>query len=307
MATIAEIANLIDCGTNALGTGTKGCEDVLKTVKSLYITKKGFVYDGTAELTQSYIQQLQAEKKLIILHDVNELTPTLEEDVKETAEDGQMYVTRKGLYSFKAKFRNGFAFEAALASLRSFGAYDMSFVDYDGNVLGTASGTSFKGFSLGMLENDGISMGNNTTRQSQSISFQFIERDELDVNSFFISNKSLNWSPQRQEGVNQVKLQFTSAPANAGTSISVKATLRQGGGILTGLTFSDFLLTVDGVTSNPTAATDAVVPGTYVLTVAALSTNEVLAISLYDNANSRAVISLDSDLYQSNTETATVV
>jgi len=307
MATIAQIANLVDCGTNALGTGTKGCEDILTRVTSLYLTKRGFIYDASEDFSEAYIQQLQAEKKLIILKDVKELTPSLEEDVKETGEDGVMYVTRKGLYSFQAKFRNGFAFESALASLRSFGAYDVSFVDYTGNVLGTVSGTSFKGFSLGMLENDGITMANNSTRQSQSVSFQFIERDELDVDSFYISNTVLDWKPQRQEGVNQVKLDFTATPADAGTTISVKATLRQGGGVVTGAAFGDFLLTVDGVTGNPTAGDDSTTAGTYVLTVAALSTNEVLAISLYDNAESRAVISLDTDLYQSNTATSTVV
>lgn len=242
MATIAELANLVNCGVDALGTGTKGCIDILTRVTSLYITKSGFVYDSTEEFSQTYIAQLQAEGKLIILKGVEELTPTLEEDVKETGADGVIYVVRKGLYSFNAKFRKGFAYEAALASLRSFGAYDMSFVDYNGNVLGTLDSTSIKGFSVGMLENDGITLANNSTRMSQGLSFQFTERDEMDKDSFFISNTELDWKPQSQDGVNQVVLSYTATPANAGTTITVKAKLRQGGGAVTGMTYADFLL-----------------------------------------------------------------
>ena len=32
MATIAELANLVNCGVDALGTGTKGCIDILTRV-----------------------------------------------------------------------------------------------------------------------------------------------------------------------------------------------------------------------------------------------------------------------------------
>lgn len=309
MATIAEIGNLISCGTNALGTGTKGCKDVFRRTVSLYVTKAGTIYDNSADFTGSnaYIESLQIDKKLIILKGVEELTATLEEDVRETDGDGVIRTLRKGLYSFSAKFRNGLTFQSALASLNSFGAYDISFVDSDGNILGTASQNSFKGFTVGMLEDNGYMFENNSESQSESITFQFLDRDEVSKDNYMVSHTVLDWKPQKQEGVNQVSLEIVT-PSDTDTSITVKAKLGKRAGVFAGADFSQFSFTVDGATSNPTGGDDSVTAGTYVLTgFTAVSTNDVVTARLYNNSTNKSVVKVDTDLFQSNTANATTL
>ena len=309
MATIAEIGNLVNCGVDALGTGTKGCKDIFRRTVSLYITKAGFVYDNSADFTTSteYIESLQIDKKLVILKGIDELTTNLEEDVRATDGDGVIRNLRKGLYAFRVRFRNGLSFEAALASLRSFGAYDISFVDSNGNILGTAKNGSFKGFTVGMIEDGGYMFENNSDSQYETLDFQLIDRDELSKDNYIVSGTVLDWKPQKQEGVNQVSLEIVT-PSNTDTTITVKAKLGKRAGVFSGATFSQFLFTVNGVTANPTGGDDSVTAGTYVLTgFSAVSTNEVVTARLYNNSTSKSVIKVDTDLFQSNIASATVV
>lgn len=309
MATISTIKNLVTCGLNAvLGTGTKGCEAFFKKVSSIWLTKEGFKFDGTRELSEEYIQELQAEGKLIVLKGVKTFTDNSEDDVLETLEDGTSQVARLGLYNFGVQFINGLYFQAALSSLNSFGAYDTLFVDNDNNILGTkASDDSLTGFTTGMIQADRFMFATDSTGQKQGLKLQLLERSELDKNYVYLSNSQYpTFEPKKVDGINEVALSFTAVPADSATSISVKATLKQDGSVFTGAAYTDFNLKVDGVTANPTAGDDSTTEGTYVLTVGALSTNEVLGISLYDNTNSRSAIELDNVLFKSNTASTTV-
>ncbi|AKG94195.1 hypothetical protein AVT43_gp21 [Polaribacter phage P12002L] len=307
MATIADIGNLVNCGVGVdLGTGSKGCEAVLKATTSLWLTPKGSKFDKTKEFTQEYIAELQAERKLIVLSGIKEFTTNKEENVKETDADGTISVTRKGLYAFNVKFKKGFSYQAALSSLDSFGAYDVLFVDQDGNVLGTvANDESLKGITTGMIDADGIGFATFSTSMMQGFTFQFLDPSEVDSDYFFISNKELDWKPQKQEGVNEVVLSYASTPADSGTTITVKAKLKQGGKPFTGAAFGDFIVKINGVTSNPTASSE--VDGVYTLTISSISTNDVITVALYDNANNRSGISVDEDIFKSATISATVV
>jgi len=309
MATISNILNIVSCGLNAsLGTGTKGCEAFFKKVSSLWLTQEGFKFDGARTLDEDYIQELQAQGKLIILKGIRTFTDNSEDDVLETLEDGTSQVARLGLYQFALQFINGLYFQAALTSLNSFGAYDAIFVDNENNILGTkASDGSLKGFSVGMLQAMRFSFATDTVGQKQGLTLQLTERSEVDSNYVYIQSDAIApYEPKKQDGVNEVFLEFTAVPADTDTTISVKASLKQDGSVFTGAAYTDFLLTVDNVTGNPTAGNDSTTPGTYVLTVAAVSTNEVLGISLYDNSNNRTAIELANCLYKSNTASATV-
>lgn len=311
MATTVEIGNLVNCGVGvALGTGEKGCEAVLQAATSLALVPRGFKFDKTADITtdSTYFKQLQAEGKLTVLKGIKEFTTNREENVKQTDADGTISVTRKGLYAFNVKFQKGFAFQAALSSLDSFGVYDMLIIDQIGNILGTeAEDGSLKGFSTGMVDADGLDFATFSTKMMQGFTFQFLSADEVNTDYYFISNKELSWKPQKLDGVNEVELSFTATPADAATTISVKAKLKQGGSAFTGALYTDFLVKVDGVTANPTGGDDSATAGTYVLTVAALSTNEVITVDLYDNSNNRIAIDIDGDLYKSVSVSATVV
>jgi len=308
MATIAEIGQLINCNADALGTGRKGKNDAFKKTTSLWLFKKGTTLDASQDITTSsdYIQSLQIDKKLVIIKNVVEFTPNIEEDVRFTDESGVISTLRKGLYSFDAKFRDGVSFQSALASLRSFGAYDMCLVDNNNTILGTASGDTIKGFTLGMFEDGAYMFENNSENNSQSVTFQFIERDELSKNAFTLNGCDWDWSPMMLDGVNQVSLEILPI-ADAATTITVKARLKNGRDIASGIDFSQFLFTVGGATANPTAGGDSVTPGTYILTgFSALSTNDVVTARLYNNTTNKSVIKVDTELFQSNTDTAVV-
>lgn len=310
MATLAEILNKVTCGLNVLGTGTdNSCQPVLKAASSLWFTKRGFEFDKSKTFDETYITTLQKEKKLIILKGVVELTVNKEENPTETDELGIIRVLRDGKYSFSAKFMQGFEYVKALYTLNSFGAFDCSIVDNEGNILGTESKNgSLRGFTLGMLNSNGVVLANNTATISQGLSFQFLYTDEIEYKNVFISKTELNgYRPQEQDGVHQVEISITT-PANLATTIVFDAKLKNGKVGLSGLILDNLLVTENGAEITPSAiAESATVVGRYTLTVPALATNDVVNISLYDNSSNTSAIYIEGVVFQSNTVSATVI
>ena len=308
MATIAQITNLIDCGLSATyGTGSIGCKAFFRNVSSAWLTKRGFKFDKAEVLNEEYVQKLQSEGKLVILKGITAFTDNSEDMVTETYDDGTEQLVRKGKYKFLIEFVNGLYYQAALNSLNSQEVYDVSLVDSDNNILGTmAQDGSVKGLSAGMIQVSKYTFATGSAGSKQGLNIQLTDPNELDDEFSFISGKSLApYKPKNADGINEVVLAYTTAPADGATSLVVKATIKQGGGSFSGAVVGDFLLTVDGVTANPTALSE--VSGTYTLTVSAKSTNEVLDLNIYDVSENRAVIELDNALYKSNTLSATVV
>ena len=308
MATIAEIVNLIDCGLSATyGTGSIGCKALFRNVSSVWFTPKGFKFSKTEVLDEDYVQQLQAEGNLIILKGVTTFTDNSEEMVTETEEDGTEGFVRKGKYKFLMEFVNGLYYQQALNSLNSQSLYDISLVDSANNILGTlASDGSVKGFSTTMVQASKLTFATGSARSKQGINVQLDDPDELDNDFSFISGKSLApYKPKNADGVNEVVLSYSTAPANAATSLIVKAVLKQGGEAFKGALVPNFLYKVGGTTQVPTAVSE--VDGVYTLTVTALATNGVLALSLYNSVDNRSGIVLGDAVYKSNTLAATVV
>ncbi|MFK7947856.1 MAG: hypothetical protein AB8G11_09710, partial [Saprospiraceae bacterium] len=279
MATIIELKDLVNCGVGSnLGTGSKGCQAILKATTSIWLTRTGFKFDKTADISSdsSYVKQLQAEGKLIILKGVKEFTTNREENVTETDGDGTIRVVRKGLYAFNAMFKKGFNYQSALSSISSFGAYDALFVDSDGNILGTvANDGSLKGITTGMVEADGISFSTFTETMSQGLTFQFLDRTEVDVDYFFISAKELNWYPQRLDGVNQAVVSFDAIPTDGATTFNATVKFKQGSKPITGLVVGNFLFKNQGATVVPTSVVEGT-DGTYAFTVATVNTDNKL-------------------------------
>jgi len=309
MAILKNILNLVSCGLSAvLGTGTKGCRPFLKKVTALSFLPAGFKLDGSRTLDDEYFTELQASGKLIHVKGIRTFTDNSSDDSMQEEEDGTKQVTKYGLYEFLVQFINGLYFHSALTSLNSFGDYDVIFWDREGNGLGTeAVNGSLKGFTVGMLQASRMSWATDTTTQKEGLAFQLLERTEVDTNYVFIDSANLDFNPNRKDGINEVVVSFPSIPEDASTTITIKAVTKQDSKPFTGALFSDFIVKRDGVTANPTAGDDSVTAGTYELTTTINTTNEVLAAGLYDNALSQAVIAMDTDLYKSNTATATVI
>jgi len=308
MAAQNTIYNLVLCGLSAvLGTGTKGCKQFLKKATALWFVPDGFEFDGAEALDETYIKLLQAQGNLIALKGAKTFTDNSSEDVIETLEDGTKQVATLGMYEFALTFINGMAFHAALHSLNSFGSYNVLFVDRDGNILGTKSASgNLKGFSLNMLQGMKLSFPSDSVGQKEGIGFQMSTRRELDSDYVYISADQLNgFQPQLIDGINEVVLAYDSVPANLGTEIVVTAKLKQNQNVFTGALTDDFLITRDGVTESQTVLESP--SGTYTFTVADLATNEAIVAQLYDTANTRAIVTLDSDLYKSNAAATVVV
>ena len=301
MANLSTIYNLVKCGSDSvLGTGTKGCNQFLKKASSIWLHPKGFKYDGDETLDEEYVQQMQAEGNLIILKGLNTFADNSSEDIIETLEDGTKQVATLGLYEFAVQFVKGLGFHAALHSLNSYDSYDAVFVDRDGNIFGTtASDGSFKGFSVGMIQGNKLGWASDSTGQKTGLMFQLTNRAELDINYIYIQQKQLGtYYPQNQDGINEVVLEFDSAPEALGTTVTATAKNKSNNQPWTGGESADFELTQNGVVLAQTVVETA---GTYVFTVAALVAADVITVSV------NGVINKDGDLYKSAVVTSVTI
>lgn len=310
MANLSLIKNLVVCGFGAvLGTGTKGCKPFFKKVTSFWLTEQGFKYDDARVLNKEYIDELQAEGNLIVVKGIKTFSDNSEEDVYETLDDGTKQLARLGLYEFAMKFIQGLHFNAALRSLSTFAAYDITLIDRDGNILGTrAADGSLKGITLGYIQQAKLEWGTDSTGSKEGVMMQLTERDEIDINYVFIDNKSLDFNANMDLfGVNEINLEVVTPLLDAAVELIVKATYKQNGKVFSGADFEDFAMFVDGVSSDPTAGDDSVLAGTYPLVITAAATNEIYTIELYDTGNNREAIDIGGDLFKSNQTGGTVV
>ena len=158
-----------------------------------------------------------------------------------------------------------------------------------------------------MIQAAKLQWATDSTAQREGLMWQLLERSELDTDYVLIKNTEIEVNLNRVDGINEVVLSYPSTPVDASTTLTIKAVTKQDSKPFTGALFSDFLVTKNGTEANPTAGDDSALAGTYVLTVAALATNDDLASKLYNNADNRESINLDNDLFKSNTATTTVV
>jgi hypothetical protein len=314
MATGAELINLGSCDAASLkGTNTsKGCGDVLVAAQSIWLFSPSAYIDLSVELNDAYIKGLQAQGKLVILKGVNTFEENGSDDTYESLDDDTQILTNEGKYKFTATFIDSLAFNAALHSLKGFGNWKIGIVDKSGNLLmgsTNSAGDKVYGFTAGAVQPTKLVFGTNTTGMKQGLMFQLLDRSEVDSNySFFFAANLVNsgLNARSLEGVNDVILSYTTVPADSNTTISVKATLIDRKTPVSGYDYTDFLRVSDSSTSNPTAGDDTAAEGTYVLTVASISTGDVETIQLYDNGNNRSIVQdADGNLHKSNTATAT--
>jgi len=304
---LGDLLNTITCGASAvLGTGLKGCRPFFKKVTAIWLTPAGFEFDSTLAFDEDYINTLKAAGNLIVIKGVRTFTDNSGEDNIDELEDGTKQVARLGLYEFALAFVNGLYYHSALHSLNSFGNYDVTFIDRDGNILATeAASGQMKGLTAGMIQGMKFSWATDTQGQREGLGVQLLERAELDSDFLLIQGSQLDFDANKVEGINEVKLEWTVAPADAATTVSIKATRKQDGAAFTGLAAANWLFKNNGA-SEVVTGDDSATAGTYVLTVGAMSTNDVIEASIFDTGNIE-VVTLVGDQYKSNTLTATTV
>jgi len=308
MATISDISNKGASGVGVI-LGTNSKKSILKkltSARALWLFKPSFSFPSGSTFNLAAVQEAQAAGNLVVLQGVNTFEENGDDDNIETLDDTTKEVTNRGKYAFTATFTNGLDFNAALASVQGFGQYNVGIVTATGDIIGASDASEgLTGFDTGMLKQDKLQFGTTSAGQKEGISFQFLDRDEVDSEFVFIDRQNLDFNPLKVEGINQVVCSYVNTPANTDTTITIKLTLQDRVTPVSGVPFGDFNRIVAGSTSNPTAGDDSATPGSYVLTVSPVSTGDAESISLYDNSQNRGIISLSGDLYQSNTATAT--
>lgn len=309
MSTLNNSINLAVQGSSVnLGTGTKGTKRFFKEAREFWLVPAGYIFAGDTDITDTYIQGLIADDKIIVLEDVNVVEP---ENVENTYEDigrGVTSLDTEGLYGLKIKFRSGMYFYKVLKSLSGTGRFDLLAIDGEGKAMGTfaADGTSLKGFTLG-------------EHQAELVEGLFEKNSSIEVfkvqllNTAEVANPAIKYADDSFNGlnaspVNEIKLSFTATPSDADTSISVKAVYRQDGTPFTGIDYTKFVVTVNGATANPTAGDDSATEGTFVLTgITAIATGNVVTVDIYDNSNNRSAVVVGGYIYKSATLSDTAV
>lgn len=309
MATFETIINKVNCGAGELiGTGNKFCKFDLRTPSVIVLLEKGYKILPADTFNLQYIQELQQKGKAIVLKGVIDFADnTPDNDYGTRAATGKMFTTLKHPYQWMFTFDNGLYFHKAIAALESNELYDIILFDDKGDALlaQDAQGNG-RGLDLGILSAGKYVIGN---ENAQSIMVQ-VDRVNFDKNAAWITNENLDFlAAQDLDGYNDVTIEIPTAPANLATTLTftVNASANNKLYALEGLAIADLLYTVDGVTTVPTLLTPTTPAGTYTLTVPALATGEVLALSLFDSPLNSYIINLDGVLYKSNIATSIVV
>ncbi len=294
--------NTVNCeGNGVLGTGLAGCRIDRKRVTALGLLARGTKF--MQEIDKDYMQQLQQEGKLIMLQGVISFADNTADDNIITREgSGIKVVAGKNPYEFVGTFDNGINFDKALQSLSSYQAYDLILFDVDNSMFFTVTKSGEpKGFTLGMFEKGKYIGANGTDAASQTVSFQLIDRAEIDERMSWITSDQLDFSYDELQGVNEVLAQVNPIAA-AATTIVVSAFLLDKTHPVEGLLVGDFAVTKNGTALVPSLAVYNIGTKKYTLTVTALATNDIVTVSLDGIVKTVAGV-----LYKSNTANVVVV
>jgi hypothetical protein len=309
--TLQDQLNTINCGISGLiGSGRLGCPIDPENIKHIYALQSGTKVTGTMD--RATVRLLQKQGKLIPLLDAYDVTWSNEENQVETSASlGIKNKSRSGLYELTAQFANGIYFQKVLKSMEGQGRWDIVLVDDAENMFGTTGrNDEFKGYKAGMFAVNPYTFKAGSDSGKTSITIQFVRSSEFDSTVSYISSESLDFLPSDIDGSNQVRLDVSGLTA-ASTSILAKAVLdKDNNTYVGGLTLANFLVRVNGTTITPTAIAENAPGKQYTFTVAALSLDDAVEVSLYDTALSQIIIQTgttpDEVLYQSQIYTGVV-
>ncbi len=299
--------NRINCGAaGVLGTGTNNCPINRKRLIAAMFTKQGFEFEE--ELSLAYIQELQQRGIAIVLGKVVNFTDNTPEDSINTYDTtGIKSVNGKRPYEYLANFDNGIYFHKALASLESFGAYDVTYFDESMNIFFTSSATSAKGFTCGQVAVTAYKGASGNAPASEGLWWQELYRSEFDIDAAWITSAFHDIRAVNLDGVNDAVIAFTEAPGDGDTTIkfTVKTTADVKSIDLGGLLAANVYLTKTvGSTVTaivPSGITQDTTTGIYTATVAAVNEDEVLDLKLNDALYTTGIILKGGRLYKSNT------
>ena len=290
-----------------LGTGTKGAKAFFKKAKKFYLVEADYIFDGSIDWTDEHVNGLVAADKIIVLEDVSAVEPEDVQNAYEDIGDGVTDLDTVGLFGLKIKFRKGMYFNTVLNSLSGVGRFDLLASDAEGKLIGTFAddGESLKGYKLGIHQAELPEGQFDSNSTLQVFKVQLLDTQE--VFNYAIKYADDSFNANNISPINEIKLELTT-PTDLDTQVTVVASYRQGGEVFTGAVFGQWIVQINGATQNPAAGDDSATAGTFVLTgVTAIATNDVVSVSLYDNANSRSGVSVGGYIFKSATVSKTAI
>lgn len=305
MATGAELLNVAACGESLAGYNmSKGCASFFKDVKEIWRTPVSFEFDGSQEFDEAYIKSLQLAGNLTIIKKITDFPEAGTDALIETLPDNTEIDAGDAKYKYTPVWAQDLWLNVQLGKLEGQGNNRFVFVDSNGSFLVTKGKTegNFRGFLTSRTKRAKVALQTPGVGAKQSLEFQLANTYELEDNVEIISSELLDFDARQIEPIVQAYVEFDAVPANAATTIVVKALIDRGRKTpITGLTTSgDFKVTINGVEEASSVAVDA--SGVYTITTTALSTSDVVEVSI------NGVKEVVGDcLYVSNTAKVTVV
>lgn len=309
MALFGTVKNKIDCSLAVLGTGNKNCDFNIKLLDGVYLLKRGTLITDASTFDKTFLQDLVQASTAIALINAIEFIDDSADDTTEDLQSGIELLANLGKYKFSLRYKKGEYFNKAMSSLASFGAYDILLVDEAGSFLMTenASGVA-KGFKAGRVTPQKRKFADGASGTSKMLTFQLLDRAEFDDRLIWLDSVAAGFSPDEVDGINDITATFNVAPANLATTLIIDlVSTADNSTELEGLVTADIRVLVDDVVAATTWVEDGAIPGRYTGTLAALATNEVVKVQLYDSVAVKPVILKGDDFYQSNELEATVV
>jgi hypothetical protein len=307
---IVNIANKIACGgTDTANTGKLGCLSLFGTPTNALLLRKGTKIPATTTFNVAYLTPLIQQGTIVPLIGASSFEDVSSEDAYSTNASGVKRLNLKGLPEYKLMFEEGHEFYRQMNKLQSFKGWDLIIGDEAGNwILSTNADGSFGGFTAGHITPEltkrKVQGGDS---EMKSLLIQFTNRLQWDVNYAVLNAGQLDFYAEDVPTVNGVDLDFTVAPSNSDTTLSVTALLNSDHDTkVIGLLAGNFILKVNGATVVPTV--NETPDGTYVLTISSISTGDVVSLGLWDASLNVDVTDLTNVLYRATPLlTATVV
>lgn len=310
METLAKIVDKLACGS-AVGanTGKLGCLSLFGEPTHFMLISKGMVIPKETVFDLTFLRPMVQKGLNIPLIDAASFEDISGEDSMSTNSKNIERLNLKGLPKYRFGFEEGHEFYRELSKLTSFKSKDVIIGDEEGNwMFAKNANGDYTGFSAGQIVAEmRKTKQSGGDAESKSLTIQFLNRLQWDTNYGIIHADSINWTPQEVPLINGVNLSFMAIPSDAETTISIKAVLSSDNSTaVSGLVVADFLVTNDGITVVPSLVTEGA-DGEYVLTIAAISTGDVLFVDLWDGTLNVNAINSNDVLYRSEGVTETVI
>jgi len=285
MSTLISIIDKVEnCGGSTANTGKLGCLQVFGTPLSVILTKKGYVIPKETDFTLAWLETEVQNGNLIPLMEASAFEDLSAEDAFSTNAAGVERLNLQGLPKYKFMFEEGHEFYRQLSKLTSFKSKGAILIDDAGRWLfGVDASGDYVGLTMGQINAEirktKVQGGD---AESKSVTMQFLDRLQWDLNYGIAERDSLGVSPSDVPVVNGVNTAFTAIPADTDLTIDISVLLASdNSSAVEGLVIGNFLVKKNGVTVTHTLVTEPSA-GNYQITVPAVVAGEIYTVELVD-------------------------